>query len=224
MCRSETSSRWHFGYSRQGFLPACELSISVSSSSHADVRLLSVCSETSTGQKRFLSICTSMFFDTQWIHLDAGSPPDLHSFTKLYFTHSHSHSPIHTNSHEPVWNDFRKNKQYLNRISLWKHMHVHLNAFKRISSKYKTHFTSVMWLIFEWKDIQREKYRVRLVHRNWSMTTCWLPPPSKKNKKLTFTSFSLNKQKSGLQWDTMEDNGAKYSVSIVQPQNKQNEC
>lgn len=63
--RSGVSSRWHFGYSRQGFLPACELSTSVSSSSHADVRLLSVCSETSTGQKRFLSICTSMFFDTQ---------------------------------------------------------------------------------------------------------------------------------------------------------------
>lgn len=71
----------------RAFSPA----ISVSSSSHADVRLLSVCRETSTGQKRFLSICTSMFFDTQRIHLDAGSPSDLHSFTKLYLTRSHIH-------------------------------------------------------------------------------------------------------------------------------------
>lgn len=70
--------------------------ISVSSSSHADVRLLSVCRETSTGQKRFLSICTSMFFDTQRIHLDAGSPSDLHSFTKLCLTRSHIHPSMQT--------------------------------------------------------------------------------------------------------------------------------
>lgn len=86
------------------------------------LRLMQMCgfSLRPPARKRFLSICTSMFFDTQRIHLDAGSPPDLHSFTKLSLgalSHTFSHSRIRTNGHEPAWDEFRKNKPYLNIIS-----------------------------------------------------------------------------------------------------------
>lgn len=103
VCRSGASSRWHFGYSRQGFLPRHLRLIIVSCRCAASLRL-----QRNVHRPKALSL--HLYVNVFWHPTNPSRRWQSFRPTQFHkaLSHTFSHSSIHANSHETVQDEFSK--------------------------------------------------------------------------------------------------------------------